>query len=129
MSHLGPKAEGAQAFVKMLASIVELKGSLPDVGDLEHPLARQFPLMPENELEELAEDIRENDLHEKIVIYAGKILDGRNRYFACKLNGRQFTGAEFCDYDEFYSGDPELYVISRNNQAPSSDVRAEGGLG
>jgi ATPase subunit of ABC transporter with duplicated ATPase domains len=84
------------------------------VGDLEHPLAKQFPLMPENELEELAEDVRENDLHEKIVIYAGKILDGRNRYLACKLNGRQFTGAEFCDYDELYSGDPELYVISRN---------------
>ena len=44
-----------------------------------HPWAEKFPLMPENEFEELKADILKNDLKEKIVIYEGQILDGRHR--------------------------------------------------
>jgi hypothetical protein len=86
-----------------------------DVADLkQHPLAEEFKLVPEKQLRELAEDIKRNGAHEKIVIHELMILDGGNRYAAFKLNGHQFTGAEFCIYDALCSGDPRLYVISRN---------------
>lgn len=51
----------------------------------DHPIAGLFPLMSESELQELAEDIRARGLKDEIVVYQGKILDGRNRYRACLL--------------------------------------------
>ena len=51
-----------------------------------HPLANIFPLMSDDELWELMKDIsRRNRLLEPIVLFEGKILDGRNRYNAIKL--------------------------------------------
>ena len=47
-----------------------------------HPLADLFPLMAGEEFDELVADIKRNELYEKIVLYRGKILDGRNRFNA-----------------------------------------------
>jgi ParB-like chromosome segregation protein Spo0J len=48
-----------------------------------HPFADVFPLLVGYDLDKLTEDIEENGQREPIILYDGKILDGRNRYRAC----------------------------------------------
>lgn len=62
-----------------------------------HPIANIFPLLSGDELQELADDIRDNGLKEPIWTYESKILDGRNRSAACVIAGvdpeyRKFKG-------------------------------------
>lgn len=53
-----------------------------------HPVAELFPLMPEDELQSLADDIKANGLQVPIVVNeAGEILDGRHRALACERAG------------------------------------------
>lgn len=52
-----------------------------------HPIASIFPLLKGDELDRLADDIRANGLNEPIVVFEGKILDGRNRAAACEQIG------------------------------------------
>ena len=74
----------------------------------QHPLSAVFPPMGDEELFDLAEDIREHGLHEAVVLYAGKVLDGWHRYQACQINGIAARTTE-------YPGeDPVAYVMSKN---------------
>jgi len=52
-----------------------------------HQIANIFPMMGEEELLVLADDIMENGfgLHQPIVVYEERILDGRNQYRANSL--------------------------------------------
>lgn len=52
-----------------------------------HPLADLFPLLDETELSDLAFDIGTHGQREPILIHHDQILDGRNRYLACKKAG------------------------------------------
>src|SRR4030042_4485932 len=52
-----------------------------------HEVAAIFPLMQDQEFEELKIDIKENGLREPIYIHEDKIIDGRNRYRACQELG------------------------------------------
>lgn len=53
--------------------------------DLEgHPIAEIFPEMPPDEFEEFKVDISGNGVIFPIVLWQGKILDGRARYRACR---------------------------------------------
>lgn len=75
-----------------------------------HEIAKLFPLMSEEEIAELAEDIRANGLREPIVLYKNQILDGRNRYRACL---KAEVEPQFTDYG---GAEDRLleYVISKN---------------
>lgn len=73
-----------------------------------HPAADTFPMMTSDELKTLAEDIRAQGLHRPIVLLDGLILDGRNRFEACKLAG---VTPRFVQFD---GDDPWAYVWSEN---------------
>jgi ParB/Sulfiredoxin domain len=91
------------------ASVLGLPGLPDDVfAMLSHPAAEMFPLMPDDELRDLAADIKKNGLQYSIIIDGGKILDGRNRLKACKLAGVQ---PRFVPLDGI---DPITFVLSVN---------------
>lgn len=73
-----------------------------------HDVANIFPLMTTAEFQELCEDIREHGLQLPIVLIDEKILDGRNRYMACKRVGVE---PEFVQYT---GNTPIEYAISAN---------------
>lgn len=73
-----------------------------------HPLANVFPLIEGEEFFAFCEDIKVNGQQEPIVLFHGKILDGRNRYRAL-----QELGIE--PMVEQYAGSAPLeYVLSKN---------------
>ena len=73
-----------------------------------HPVAAIFPLMEGREFEDLKEDIRVNGLLESIWTFEGKILDGRNRYRACKEIGVEPK------FREWGGGSALSFVVSMN---------------
>jgi len=75
-----------------------------------HPFSKLFPPISEEDFGKLAADIKLNGLHQPIVRYQGKILDGNNRYRACELVK---IAPKFADFN----GDDAQarnYVISAN---------------
>src|SRR4029077_1311698 len=60
------------------------------------------------EFDELVADVKTNGLHEPIVVFEEKILDGRNRYRACQAAGVEPT------YTTYQGDDPLALVISLN---------------
>jgi len=74
-----------------------------------HSACKLFPELPEDELQQLAADIKANGLRNPVVLLGEKILDGRNRYAACKLAG---VKPRFETWDG--QGSPVEWVISQN---------------
>jgi hypothetical protein len=90
-----------------------------------HPAAELFPMMDSDELEKLANDVRENGLLEPVVLYHGQILDGRNRLAACELAG---VRPRFTEVD----GDvpsPTLFVVSKNLHRRHLTASQRGAIG
>jgi ParB-like chromosome segregation protein Spo0J len=73
-----------------------------------HPLCDIFPAMADAELKELAADIKANGQREIIFTLDDMILDGRNRFAACKLV--KLT-PKLIPYD---GKDPLAFVLSKN---------------
>ena len=73
-----------------------------------HPAAEAWPLLPDDELAELAASIATIGLTDPITLDpAGRLLDGRNRLNACTAAG---VDPEFVVYD----GDPVPFIIAKN---------------
>jgi predicted XRE-type DNA-binding protein len=73
-----------------------------------HPLANLFPLMNDADFAALQDDIAKQGLLEPLWLHEGQILDGRNRYKACKALGIQ-------PQVRTYQGtDPLGFVLSMN---------------
>ncbi len=71
-----------------MGNVVQLKTSGASKTKLEfHPIADVFPLLAGAAFDAFAADVKENGLKELIVLYEGQILDGRNRYRACRKAG------------------------------------------
>lgn len=74
-----------------------------------HPAAELFPLMSDDELAALADDIKENGLRQPIVLDGdGKLLDGRNRLRACEAAGIKPS------FVSVNGSDPVAFVVSLN---------------
>lgn len=74
-----------------------------------HPISEIFPLMGAKEFAELREDIRVNGQRDPITLLDEKILDGRNRYQACRELGVDPIIVTFNGV-----GTPLAFVISHN---------------
>jgi hypothetical protein len=73
-----------------------------------HPPANIFPMMTDEEVNDLGDDMLKHGQRELIWKYEGTILDGRNRYNACLLKGIEPRIVEY------RSLDPLGFVVSLN---------------
>lgn len=76
-----------------------------------HPVADIFPMMSDREFADLTSDIAEYGLREPVWLHSdGRIIDGRNRYLACRKAGLE---PKFREYD---GDDSELadFIYSLN---------------
>jgi hypothetical protein len=74
-----------------------------------HPACLLFPKLGDEELQELAADIKARGLLHDIVTFQGQILDGRNRLAACEIAK---VKPRFREWDG--EGSPVEWVISEN---------------
>lgn len=88
-----------------------------------HEYANLFPMMPEMDLMRLAEDIKEKGQSDPVITLDGMILDGRNRYRACEINGI----TPRCE--EYSGGDPLGFVVSHNLHRRHLDETQRGVVG
>lgn len=75
-----------------------------------HPAANIFPEMTDDEAKSLMIDIRENGQREPIILFDGKVIDGRNRLRACRWLGFEPKTKEYQGREE----DIVSYVLSLN---------------
>lgn len=75
-----------------------------------HPIAAVWPMLDDAKLDELAEDIRQHGQLHPIWTFEGMILDGRNRFEACRR-------AEIKPIIMEYRGDePTAFAVSLNDR-------------
>ncbi len=74
-----------------------------------HPLCSLLPALPDDELDALVEDIRENGLKRPITLLNDMVLDGRHRLAACRLAGVEPVFEVWNG-----NGNPAKYVASMN---------------
>ncbi len=73
-----------------------------------HPLCKLFPEITGEEFKKLVADIKTNGLGQKIVTLKGQILDGQNRFNACKVSGIK------PEFEEYNGNNPAAFIISQN---------------
>src|SRR5262245_13413809 len=73
-----------------------------------HPFAEVFPILEGEAFDALVKDIEARGQQEPIWVYEGKVLDGRNRYRACQILGREPK------VQDFVGDEPVGFVLSAN---------------
>ncbi len=73
-----------------------------------HPCAELFPVLEGEEFAALVGDIKVNGLRSPIILCEGKILDGRNRYVACRQANVPVRT------EDYQGSDPLGFVVSAN---------------
>lgn len=76
-----------------------------------HPVADIFPMMSNQEFADLKADIAEHGMREPVWLHEdGRIIDGRNRYLACRQAGLPY------DYRTYDGEDSEIaaFIVSLN---------------
>jgi hypothetical protein len=86
-----------------------------------HEYANIYRMLPEKELQALADDMKAKGQLLHITSYEGKILDGRNRYRACEIAGIE-------PRIEPYTGDDPLGLIASLNDHRRHDTDNERAL-
>lgn len=76
-----------------------------------HDAANIFPMMSDAELRALADDIIAHGQLEPVMLYEGKVIDGRNRLKACELAG---CHPRTVDVTREVGDSPAAYVLSLN---------------
>lgn len=87
-----------------------------------HEIAAIFQLLEGRDFDDLVADVRQQGLVQPVILYEGKILDGRNRYRACGAAGVEPRFTEF-------TGTPEeaiarVWSLNYNRRQLSSSQRA-----
>jgi len=85
-----------------------------------HPYTAEYPLLPDDELADLASDIAENGLNAPLIVdQHGRLVDGQNRLAACELAGvtPRFERVEFAD-----DAAVAAFVSSRNDRRRSQSA-------
>lgn len=100
-----------------------------------HEHANIFPLLKGRALDELVSDIAEHGLREPIMIFGGKVLDGRNRMLAMLRLDPNFSPKSAPKMFATFDGDDTLeWVISKNlhrrhlNESQRAIVAAKASL-
>jgi hypothetical protein len=73
-----------------------------------HPAADVFPMLPDEELDDLVADIKAHGLLQPIIVKAGALIDGRNRREACRRAGVEPR------VEELNGTDPVAYILAVN---------------
>jgi len=89
--------------------------SWPDVGPKPHPFAAMFRMLAGEEREALAANVVEKGLFERVKIYEGMILDGRNRYMMLVEEGT------FDPEIETWEERPELFELFKGTREEALD--------
>lgn len=75
-----------------------------------HSIANVWPMMEDDALQALADDIRQNGLLNPIWTYQGKVLDGRNRLTACRIAQVE------PQFREYKGDEPTAFAVSLNDK-------------
>ena len=71
----------------MIAKVPKIEDLYKQFAKDFHPDANRMPLLSQKAFEELVEDIDRHGLRQPVQYLGGKIIDGRNRYLACRALG------------------------------------------
>lgn len=88
-----------------------------------HEYANIYRMLPEDELQKMAKSIAKKGQVLPIILYEGKILDGRNRYKACGIAGVEPR------IEEYTGDDPIGLIASLNDHRRHDDVTERAMVG